>query len=165
MSQGGGEVLGPLGLLWVPGRGRVQAPTRFPHEVCTHLVSALGLDPPLMGAGGLVQPTTAQAGGWGPPLPGPGGQRAVSPRGLAGQSRAVQRLSPYSPGPRGETAWTTVSFPGWSPPSQSLSPLSRVRFRGLSLGWDQGEVRLACLPIVVFCGLSFKVTSEHRHLF
>ena len=62
-------------------------------------------------------------------------------------------------------AWTTVSFPGWSPPSQSLSPLSRVRFRGLSLGWDQGEVRLACLPVVVFRGLSFKVTSEHRHLF
>ena len=97
-----------------------------------------------MGAGGLVQPTTAQAGGWGPPLPGPGGQRAVSPRGLAGQSRAVQRLSPYSPGPRGETAGLVGSFQLQAPQRQpgplcpSQAGLLRLRASHLSHGYDSG---------------------------
>lgn len=112
-------------------------------------------------------------------IPGPGGRRAVFPQGLVGWSRAVQRLSPPCPGPRGRRqVWRGLSscrspsasldhrvFPGLVSSVQSLSSLSQVRFRGLSLAWGQGEVRLAHLPIVVFCGLSFKMTSEHRHVF
>lgn len=147
--------------------------------VCTHLVLALGRDPsPLMAQG----PCAAHHGAGrrlGSSIPEPGRQRAVFPWGLAGRSRPSRGSALPARVLRGDSrsggdftaagppapAWTTVSFLGWSLPSQSLSSLSRVRFRGLSLAWGQGEVRLAHLPVVVFRGLSFKMTSEHRHVF